>query len=138
MKLAHSDNHEWSRRIETKKAIDKESLSECLQMLNNLFVISNTRHPIPVNTITQASKENQTTQNMLHEMLNYYEGLAIGINQGVYDEKIIKKTWKGTMKRIDICFSDYIDYQRNEVQKEAWVEFTALLNKMDTPIRKQR
>jgi len=65
------------------------------------------------------------------DLLNYYEGLAIGINQGLYDERLIYSTWESTMNRICICFAEYIDYRGNEGQIKAWAEFTQLVKKWD-------
>lgn len=117
---SHYDNHDWNRRIETFNAMNDGRLQAHLTELSVTFEISEARHSIPLDKILSELAEKPDIRLSLHFTFNFFEELVIGIDHGVYDEKIVKSTWKSTIIRIDNIFSEYMNYRRNEVQDSAW------------------
>ena len=126
--LAHADNHDWNRRIETQHALD--NIREInTDSLNKKFGYVNRKNPIPVHEIVQAFEEDHALQLLLHKLLNFYEGLANGVFLGMYDEVSIKENRKGPMEREFIRFKLYIDHRRNESSQTAWIAYERLIKK---------
>ncbi len=113
----HSENHEWNRRIETRRALDLYNTLEPVKDLQDAFNLFDATQPIESKIINQKIKENPLIKLAIHRLLNYYEGLAIGISMGIYNEKIIKETRKGHMLKSFRAFSNYIDFRRGKNNK---------------------
>lgn len=132
---AHADNHDWNRRIETQKALDK--IREInTDALNEQFGFVNRRDPIPLEDILQAIKKDHSLQLILNKLLNFYEGLSNGVFMGIYDEESIKANRKGPMEREFIRCKNYIEYRRHQSSKTVWIAYERLINKWDNELLK--
>ena len=83
----YQDDHDWKRRDASNKII--QQINECPDnvRLNDIFQLSTNYTPIELKLIEKKIKEDYTVQNSIHKVLNDYEGIAVGINQGLYDEE---------------------------------------------------
>ena len=127
---AHSDNHEWYRRIETQNALDK--IREInIDALNETFGYANRKDPIPLDNILKEFEDNHLLQPILNKSLNFYEGLANGVFLGTYDEDSIKANRKGPMEREFVRCKYYIEYMRHQSSKSIWIAYERLINKWD-------
>ena len=104
----HADNHDWNRRIETQRALDKRT-EIGTEKLNKKFNYMNTKTPIKLDLILASFVEDHTLQIVLNRLLNYYERLANGVFLGTYDEITIKAIIKGPMERELVRFKNYIE-----------------------------
>ena len=139
-------NHDWNRRstalLETEK--NKDKYLEALSYLYSLdsLDIEHRKDAYSVNEIHQAICElkedgktlkpkNRDTDEYdmtdtgkaikkhLFDVFNYYEFLSTGVNNGVFDEKIVKDLQKSIMIRFYDLFKDYIIHHRNNHSKGA-------------------
>ena len=60
-------------------------------------------------------------------LLNFFEGLAFGVNHRVYDEKLIQDAYDDVMKLTLFQFKDYINHHRHAGHANAWLEVEQLL-----------
>lgn len=125
---AHSDNHEWNRRLATQNAIAGIRVMK-IDTLNKEFGYANQLTSIPLKVVLKKFKDNHELQILCNNLLNYYEGLAAGIHLGIYDELTVKVIRKGTMERDFAKFREYITYRRDQVSDKAWIEQEKLVAK---------
>lgn len=125
----HTENHEWNRRIETRRALDLYNTLESVKDLEDEFKFSNANHPIEVNKINKTIKDNPLIKLAIIRLLNYYESLAIGISMGIYSEVIIKETRRGHMIKTYRAFSDYIDFHRGNGNERSFIQYEKLIKK---------
>lgn len=118
---SHADNHEWNRRIATQDAITKVREIN-IDALNQEFGYADQLTAIPLKNINEKFKENPDLQMMCHKLLNFYEGLASGVNLGIYDEMTLKINRRGAMERDFAKFREYILYRRDQVSKSLFIE----------------
>ena len=123
-------NHDWNRRKAAQDAtMLLTQLVPDIEVLDDALGHSTLRDPIPLERITTAIEENPRLLRALHRYLNYYEALARGVRQAIYDERIIKVTCRGIMRQNWVQFEQYIAHRRNSGSPKAWTELEDLLNK---------
>ena len=111
---SHKDNHEWSRRIETKKALSRirginiGELDDELDYYNHNASVS-------LEKMLDVFSNKPRLRAICHDLLNFHEGIASGVLTGVYDELLVKKTRKGAMERYFMIFENYINHRRNQL-----------------------
>ena len=119
--MAHKDNHEWNRRIATQDALTK--LREInIDDLNKEFGYANQLTSIPLETVLAKFEANPSLQLSCHKLLNFYEGLASGVNLGIFDEITLKTNRRGAMERDFAKFRNYIMHRRDQVSKTLFIE----------------
>lgn len=75
-------------------------------------------------------EENDEARAALIAILNYFEFLAVGINQGILDELFVKKLFRTLMIGYFNDYSFYIMYKRKyQNAPTIWIEFTDLADK---------
>ncbi len=69
----------------------------------------------------------------IHRLLNYYESFSRGIEEKVYDERVIKRAFHGQMRHSLRVLRPYIVNRRNagSDQKRVWIDFEQLVEKWD-------
>ena len=108
-------NHDWNRR---SKSMDSLSISADsnrivdLELLNKAFNYSQSNEPILLSTIDEKTKENPKLLQILLVRLNIFELYAIGIQQGVYDELLLKNSICTVMTRAYFRFKNFISKHR--------------------------
>lgn len=80
----------------------------------------------------QAMRNDENTH-LIRYVLNFFEHLSIGINQGIYDKKIIEKTIRQTMVSRWEWSYPYIERRRNLGFKKAYIEYQKLIWSWTTP-----
>lgn len=124
----HRENHEWNRRkaaqdILLQGRMDTSGLAELTKELYE----KKDDGAISLDFLQERFKQNPNFLIAVNKMLNYHEALAVGINQGIYDEQVIKHTKYSTMKRTFHIFSNYIHYSRTK-QLTAFEEQETLIS----------
>lgn len=118
-----AENHDWHRRVAAQEALSKFNYSILSSPLQVSFDFLNLNDPIPIQSIEEELKKNPNLQNELHELLNYYEGLARGINQGILDETVVKTGRRTEVERCEKAFREYI-FKRRGFNPRAWRQLT--------------
>ena len=84
-------NHDWNRRNAAQQAtLDYPAKVTGAEKLNKALKYSVAKEPIPLATIAEKFEEDEELRIICHRLLNYYESLAVGVEQLVYDETVIK------------------------------------------------
>ena len=123
----HEQNLEWQKRIETRKKLDDYNRLDSAQFLNEHLKFISRKHPIPVDEINDCIKTSHEIVVHLSRLLNYYEAIAIGIENNIYNEELVKVTRKNAMISTFTSFEDYIKYDRREDNPSAYIKFENLI-----------
>lgn len=129
MKATLRDEHDLKRRIAAQEAIN--SLSDRVnyrQILEQYFNYVSIGKPVLLEKINEVMKSEPNIKVLLADFLNYYEMLARGVAQGIYDEEVITDARKSPMIDTFDAFHFYIE----ELRKESPLVFCrmeALVNK---------
>lgn len=93
---AQEDLYDWNRRHAAQEAIDDmvPRLSSDTLMLDEKFNILTEHDRISLDEIKRECENDKAVRGALNRRLNYFESLAAGVHQGVFDEKIIKNSYR--------------------------------------------
>ncbi len=86
----HQADHDWQRRIAAQDALRQYNTSVALSSLQENFGYIDQVDVVSLEKLESAFDKNKELKRELHQLLNYYESLARGISQGIYDENVIK------------------------------------------------
>jgi hypothetical protein len=113
-RISHEDLHDWNRRHAAQKATDEmvPRLSKDTLLIEEKFQILTNHDRIPLKTILEECKKDPAVRGALNRPLNYFESLASGVHQGVYDELLIKNSYQQLIGITLNQFSAYIDHLR--------------------------
>lgn len=125
----HSANHDWNRRMAAQSALKEYSQSILISGLQTEFNYLNRIEAIPLSDITAGFNNHPNLQNELHQLLNFYEGLARGVFHRIYDENVIKSGRRGAMTRASRAFDAYMKNRRATLSPNAWSNMDALVAK---------
>ena len=121
--------HEWNRR---KAAQDAALLfNQRVQgrdVLDEQLNYVSSSEPIGIETLHQKFAAVAGLKPAIHSLLNYFEMLARGVHQSIYDETVIRVAWKGAMTRAMERFGPYIK-ERRTASPAAWRELEGLVSK---------
>ena len=124
----HRQNHDWERRIAAQSAVNEYSSVVDTKDLKSEFDYLNRTDVIPLAELQGAFERCSDMQGSLNKMLNYYERLARGVRQGIYDEELIKAARLTAMKKVLRVFGPYIEHRRKEFSPNAWADLDALVD----------
>lgn len=124
----HKENHDWNRRIASQNVINSFRNQNKTKELRESLVQIDINDAIPLETVLNKFKTDLNLQGYIHSVLNTFEGFSRGINQGIYDEEVMKTALIGTMIRYFNCFRPYIVHIRNVRNPELFSEYEGLIN----------
>ena len=121
-------NHDWNRRAAAQEANWKfSSLVKGRELIDQAFNITTRDAPLTIDELNTAFEKNSELKTAVLSLLNYYEGLAIGVNQSIFDEDVIKTAWYGSMKVVSRLFAEWVKELR-KTRPFAFSELDAILN----------
>jgi len=120
-------NHDWNRRMAAQSAINEFNQSTVTRTLQVEFNFINLTEAIPLANIEAAFKKHSDLQNELHQFLNFYESIARGVFQKIYDEEVVKTARRTVMVRALKSFDAYIEERRKAYSNAAWAQLDALV-----------
>jgi hypothetical protein len=86
LRITYRDLHDWNRRKAAQDAIDNmQGIADDTPLLDDKFKIMERNDPIPLVQIRQECEADSHVRTVLHRRLNYFESLAVGVNQAVLD-----------------------------------------------------
>lgn len=142
-------NHEWNRRhvamIEADRSRDKYTAA--VKELNSSldyreredsyslkeihgFICENDDHT----KNPDLTEDGKAIKHNIFVILNYYEYLAVGIKNKVFDEKTIKQLLKGALIKANKLFGEYAQHVRdkhNKKNKKQFIEMKKLAEKWE-------
>ncbi len=127
-------NHEWNRRKAAQDALlQRPQRVSNSKLLDETFrYLDTTSDQFPLEVVKEACQKNPEVKRALHSFLNYYEGLARGVQQEVYDDEVVRIACRGIMKRTLERYRGYIaDRRKMSPHKEAWTQMEKLCKKWD-------
>ncbi len=124
LKQLKSD-HDWRRRHAAQSALFNFNQYVNDERLQNETDFLNVTDSIPLEELTQKNIEL-----LIYKLLIFYENLARGVLQNVYDEEVIKKARKDSMIRTYRAFYSYIK-NRRKMQDNAFHCFEKVVRKWE-------
>lgn len=149
-------NNEWNKRQYALSQVTNNTIySNAIQHLNKNISYASIKDPITLEAIHQyicgnknwtpgkpmnlTSDGSEIRDNILR-VLNYYETIAIGIKNDIYDENVIKRLLKGNLLKAYHIFSTYIEHRRKDHEApKAYIDLESLVNEwkiLDTKTKK--
>jgi hypothetical protein len=125
----HLADHDWHRRMSAQNALKEYNQSILLNGLQSKFDYLNRKEPVPLSEVETAFAESSDLQSELHKLLNFYESLARGIFQEIYDEEVIKSARRSSMVEALNAFRSYIDNRRAKLSPNSWIDLEAIVAK---------
>lgn len=135
-KEIHKDNHDWNRRIASQNVINSFRNQNKTKELRESLGKIDINDAIPLKTILAKFETDLDLQGYIHSVLNTFEGFSRGVNQGIYDEEVMKTALVGTMIRYFNCFRPYIVHIRKVRNPELFSEYEGLINVWKTELNK--
>lgn len=121
VRQVNESNHDWNRR---KAAIDiAVRLNEFIPgkyLIEKSLNFTTRTDPYSLSELEDKFSETEELRQAIHQSLNYFEYLAVGIKQGIFDEEVIKRMWWLTMKSNFQLLKPYIDYWRKNKHPFIW------------------
>jgi hypothetical protein len=125
----HKETLEWNKKsltINILKELREIKFDETKQIF---FEYTNYGTEIPLGEILKAIEKNPVIKTEIVAYLNHHSGIAIGINQGLYDDEIVNKSRKNSFLQVYTEFKNYIYYRREVSNENAWIDFEKLVIK---------
>jgi|SRR5829696_7722712 len=121
LKDSFYDTHDWNRRKAAQDAVHEtqQRLANDMNLLQEAFQTRTSSSQLSLNEIEEAFAANEQVRVALHKRLNNFETLAIGIEQKVLDEQVIKDAYRVMFRRTRRRLKEYID-ARKERNEDAW------------------
>jgi len=120
-------DHDWNRRMASQTALKEYNQSILSSGLQSEFDYLNCTESIPLAKIQEGFKKHLDLQKELHQLLNFYEGLARGVFQNIYDDEVIKAGRCSPMMKALRAFSSYIESRRKTSSPTAWTDLESLV-----------
>jgi hypothetical protein len=131
LKLAtksYIDLHDWNRRNAAQTLFFDFNLNFSMTGVQSALNYTNLNLPIEVEALLQKFSEHPQLQLDVAKLLNFFECLAVGIQNGVYDKQIIEVGFKGLMQHGWLVFKNYIEFRQRGTIYKSWETFTKVIH----------
>jgi hypothetical protein len=95
-------------------------------LLHEKFRVMESSDPIPLQAVRDACTADSNVRSALHRRLNYFEALAVGCRNHVYDESIVKAALETLFTNTLSQFQPYVDHRRVNGSAGFGLEFETL------------
>ncbi len=119
------------RDIDQDAADNVQHIAVDTPLLDDKFQIMSKNDPIALNSILDACEDDVEVKSAIHRRLNWFESLAGGVKQGVFDEEVIKDAYQQVFQNTHNQFSEYVRHRKNSVAFDAWVDFEGIIERWD-------
>lgn len=110
---AEADRQEASRRDSQRQYIETNTLRACEQYFSNPVIHSATQRLWEQSDGGRNYKDEKVSRHDLFTILNYLDGVAIGVHQGVFSEAIVRDYLPNTIiKVVDVIMRDALNGDR--------------------------
>jgi hypothetical protein len=122
----HERSHQFYRRLEAQNALKGFDFGPCHTVLQDELNYIDRSDTIPMDELSNVLKRNTNIKIEIHKMLDFYEYLACGIMQGIYDPEVVKVGCSSSMKKAARAFEEYIKDRQARFNPRAWRNLQAL------------
>lgn len=122
--------HDWNRRKAAQDATLMLTIgTNGMNLLQEHFSYMTRTDPIACSEFQPVFEKHPEVRITIHDLLNYYEAIARGVFQGIYDEQIIKPSKTTAAFRAYDKLTPYIRQRRLETSSpNLWNHFEALVS----------
>ena len=129
LRASYVDLHDWNRRKAAQDATHewKEYAADSVA-LEDKFHFRQLDGVVELAVLTNTFKEDLKLRASLHRILNYFEAIANGVRNGVFDESVIHDAFCAVFDLHIHRFGQYIKHRRAS-GATIWIEFDELNQK---------
>jgi len=121
------DLHDWNRRKASHDTFELfAKMADSNRLINTAFNYLDNHDPISIESIEIQCKADSGLKSAIHRLLNFNEGLALGIKQKVLDEEIIRGAFEFVVTQSYHQFYLYI-MSRQKPSPGVWDELEYLV-----------
>jgi hypothetical protein len=134
LKLAtksYIDLHDWNRRNAAQTLFFDFNLNFSMTGVQSALNYTNLKLPVEVDALQAKFNDHPQLQIDIAKLLNFFECLAVGIQNGVYDKQIIELGFKGLMQHGWLVFQNYIRYRQVETIYGSWETFVKVIHRWE-------
>ena len=130
---AQEAENTWNQQIAAQSALSEYGTSVELSLLQEKFDYLSIGQvgTIPLDKILNEIEADPNVRTDLHKLLNYYEKIARGVLQGLYDGEVVKAARRGAMTRALRGFASYVDHRREVGSPKAWCDLQTLVEEWE-------
>lgn len=124
LRKVQKENYDWNKRIEAQKAcveFDYQLINDRKALAKDLDYGKDVDR-IPAQKFESIFEKNFELRISCHNILNFFDGLCVGIHNHIYDEQIIKDNFETLILRTYDQFKPYID-ERNKFSGNSFCSF---------------
>lgn len=133
LRKSYVDLHDWNRRKAAQDAVERiEVISRDTPLLHQKFRILTENTPIPLQDILRECENDDAVRVAINRRLNYFQSLAIGMEQRVFDKAIIRRSYENIFRRTHNQFKEYIEHRRDIGGRETWRDFVNTTGQWET------
>ncbi|MEE2733675.1 MAG: DUF4760 domain-containing protein [Pseudomonadota bacterium] len=126
-------SHDWNRRKAAQDiAIKYAELNPNKVVINEFLERIGHKEALKLEELKDEFKRASDLRDAIDTLLNFYEFLAMGVAQKVYDEKLIRIFWGEAMSTNRIRYKSYIDNSIKEEYPDLWRYFISYTAKWDS------
>lgn len=129
IKERQKEDYDWNKRIEAQKALEGFPRREAQKLRTVFGYETNKDYTISLEKIEKKFEEDSEVKSSLGIYLDFFEGIACGVNQKIYDEPVIKTNYKTAMIRAYYRFQNYIRKGRGN-------DFSSLYSELENLVKK--
>jgi hypothetical protein len=130
LRKTYVDLHDWNRRKAAQDASHEwQGYADDAVLLENTFHFREKQGVVDLAALLATFSTDTKAQASLHRILNYFEAIANGTRNGVFDEPIIRDAFCGVFDLHAQRFGAYIDHRRSHGAPKAWIEMEDLSQK---------
>ena len=113
LRIAQKDNHDWQRRQSAQNRLaDNAGLLSIKSELAAYLPDNHRQGGLNKNQLDTLFEQNPELKTNIRVLLNYYESLCRGINQGIYDETVVRIALRGSIIGIYRSYQYYVSERR--------------------------
>ncbi len=134
MRRLTADGHTLSRRLEAeKRCAEFGALVYRPDLLSAHLDFLDRQAAVTLQEIRDARNADPGVLDAIHSLLDYYDGIARGIDQGVFSERVAKSAHRAGMSRALRILRPYIEHRRADfgTDTEIWAPLETLVHKWD-------
>ena len=127
-KNIHKETLLWNKKNKTIDVLNdfRKVRPEKAKLIFNYHSVG-PNETISLKAILNAINEDPEIGSEIVEYLNHFEGIALGVKNELYDEKLVKKARGETFYQTWVQYHEYIYHRREISNPKAWDKFEEIL-----------
>ena len=128
---SYVDLHDWNRRNAAQTLFWSFNSGFSFAGVQDALDYANVMQPLEVDYLQKKFSENKQLQLDVSKLLNFFECLCVGVQNGVYDRQIIETGFKGLLMHGWLVFKKHIEFRQNTTPYKSWETFAKFAHRWE-------